>query len=296
MEFSGQFVYPESVATAEWLARNLGDVVIVDTRYTVAPDDKGRFRSVPGRDAYLESHIPGSVFVDLDDLKHSDDPSHILDPADFALAMSSIGISNADEVVVYDTEGGTWAARLWWALRYYGHESVRILDGGFSSWTGSGYLVEEGWVTRSPRPFESRIVSDLKIGIEDVLDAVDDEDTVIVDALPEPFFTGQIPLYPHLRRGHIPGASNIAAPAQLDPATWKLLPPEQLEEMWAPVVRDTGKVITYCGGGVYGAFNLFVLHLLGRSATLYDGSWEEWGARDDTPVETGPARTTGSNQ
>jgi len=291
VELSTNFVHPESVATVPWLAQRLdGTVVIVDTRYTVEMDDKGRFRSVPGEDGYSESHIPGAVFVNLDDLKHADDPTRILDPEDFAAVMSASGISNTDEVVLYDTEGGTWAARLWWALRYHGHEAVRILDGGFTAWTAGGHDVEAGRTTRLPRSFHPQLAPDLRIDIGDVLDAMGDADTVIVDALPEPFFTGQVPLYPHLRRGHIPGAFNIAAPAQVDPATWELLSPDQLADIWAPAVRDTDRIITYCGGGVYGAFDMFVLHLLGRTATLYDGSWEEWGARQDTPVETGPAR------
>jgi thiosulfate/3-mercaptopyruvate sulfurtransferase len=291
VELSSNFAHPESIATVPWLARHLdGTVVIVDTRYTVEIDRKGRFRSVPGTEGYVESHIPGAIFINLDDLKHADDPTRILDPEDFAAAMSLAGISNTDEVVLYDTEGGTWAARLWWALRYHGHRAVRILDGGFTAWTAGGYPVEAGRTARQSRAFDPRMVPDLRIDISEVLDAMDDANTVIVDALPEPFFTGQVPLYPHLRKGHIPGATNIAAPAQVDPVTWELLPPGQLADMWAPVVGDVERIITYCGGGVYGAFDMFVLHLLGHSATLYDGSWEEWGARQDTPVETGPAR------
>jgi thiosulfate/3-mercaptopyruvate sulfurtransferase len=286
------FVNSASLATAPWLANHLDDprVVIVDTRYTVELDENGRFLSVPGTAAYLESHIPGAVFVNLDDLRQEPDPTSILSPDEFARAMSRLGVSNEHEVVVYDTEGGTWCARLWWALRYHGHDAVRILDGGFATWTAHGFPVEGGEVSRTPEAFEPQVIPGLRVEIDDVLDAIDDTHTVIVDALPEPFFTGQIPLYPHLRRGHIPGAANIAAPAQVDPTTWELLPPEQLAGMWAPVLEDTARIITYCGGGVYGAFDMFVLHLLGHESSLYDGSWEEWGARDDTPVETGPVR------
>jgi thiosulfate/3-mercaptopyruvate sulfurtransferase len=292
MDVDDTFVNAASLATAPWLANNLDDpmVVIVDTRYTVEVDKEGRFRSAPGGDAYLESHIPGAVFVNLDDLKHKDNPASILLPGEFARAMSCLGVSNDHEIVVYDTEGGTWAARLWWALRYHGHDAVRILDGGFTAWIGRGFPVESGEVLRTPETFEPRVLPGLRVEIDEVLDALDDTQTVIVDALPEPFFTGQIPLYPHLRRGHIPGAVNVAAPAQVDPTTWELLPPETLALRWEPVVENTNRIITYCGGGVYGAFDMFVLHLLGYDSVLYDGSWEEWGARQDTPVETGPAR------
>jgi thiosulfate/3-mercaptopyruvate sulfurtransferase len=292
VESCDQFKNPDAVASPGWLAENLDEpgIVVIDTRYTVEVDDKGRFVSVPGRSGYLKAHIPGAVFLDLDDLKHPDDPTRIINADDFAATMSAVGISSEHEVVVYDTEGGTWAARLWWALRYHGHNAVRILDGGFTSWTSRGFRIESGPRTNEPHRFVPRIVPELRIEIDDVRDAVGEANTVIVDALPEPFFTGQIPLYPHLRRGHIPGAFNIAAPAQVDPVTWELLPPDRLNTMWMSVVGDSDRIITYCGGGVYGAFDIFVLHLLGFEATLYDGSWEEWGARQDTPVETGPAR------
>jgi thiosulfate/3-mercaptopyruvate sulfurtransferase len=108
--------------------------------------------------------------------------------------------------------------------------------------------------------------------------------------LPEPFFLGAAKLYPDLRAGHIPGACNVAAPANLDPDTSNLLSAERLEELWASagVSRDK-RVITYCGGGVFAAFALFALHLLGYEDTaLYDASWSEWGADESLPVETGP--------
>lgn len=295
METSGEFKNPTALATASWLAKRLEDptVAIVDTRYTIEIDAEGRFRSVPGRDGYLDAHIPGAVFVNLDDLRDPSTPAHILNAEAFAEAMSAIGVGNDHEVVVYDTEGGTWAARLWWALRYHGHERVRILDGGFTAWASQELPIEAGNTQRAPTTFESRIIPHLRVEIDDVLGAVESPNTVIVDALPEPFFTGQIPLYPHLRRGHIPGAANISAPQQLDPTTWKLLPPDELADMWEPVVEHADRIITYCGGGVYAAFDLFVLHLLGHDASLYDGSWEEWGARDDTPIATGPDPTRG---
>jgi thiosulfate/3-mercaptopyruvate sulfurtransferase len=122
-----------------------------------------------------------------------------------------------------------------------------------------------------------------------VLAAISDDGVCIVDALPEPFFLGDAKLYPDLRAGHIPGALNLAAPANLDPKTSTLLSPEKLAELWtsAGVSRDK-RVITYCGGGVFAAFALFALHLLGYEDTaLYDASWSEWGADESLPVEMG---------
>ena len=284
---------PDAVATSRWLARRLGDrsVAIVDARYTVEIDGQGRFRSVPGPDAYRESHIPGAVFLNLDDLKDPSDPTRILAPDDFAEVMSRLGIGSDNEVVVYDTEGGTWAARLWWALRYHGHAAVRILEGGFTNWTRLGLPTETGSIERAAARFVPSLRPALRVEMDDVRAAIDDPATVIIDALPGPFFTGQVPLYPHLARGHIPGARNVPAPVNVDPTTWELLPCRELAGMWRPIVGDAERIVTYCGGGVYGAFDLFVLHLLGYDAALYDGSWEEWGATADAPIETGPETT-----
>lgn len=288
-----RFVNEKSIVSADWLTDRLDDpgVKIVDTRYTVEIDDRGRFNSVPGRDSYLESHIPGSVFLDLDDLRDPDVPTSILDPEGFAEVVGQLGIGNEDEVVVYDTEGGTWAARLWWALRLRGHTAVRILDGGFTHWVDMSLPVDTGQPSIEPSVFLEGSETDLRVEMDDVICAMREPRTVLVDALPEPFYTGQFPLYPHIRAGHIPGARNVSALENLNPVTWRLLPAGDLAELWAPVIAEADRIITYCGAGVYGAFDLFILHLLGHDATLYDGSLEEWGAHDHLPIETGPDQT-----
>lgn len=284
------FVRGEAVASTEWLAARIGDpdVKVVDTRFIVAVDDEGRFSEVPGKGPFLESHIPGAVFLDLDDLRDPVAPAHLVGAAVFGELMSARGIGNDDEIVVYDTEGGVWSARLWWALRLNGHERVRILDGGFTSWTLEGRPVESGDRVVAPSRFESVLTEGLKVEIADVIGAAKDRAAVVVDALSEPFHAGRTRLYPSLPAGHIPGAINMPAPDNLDPETHRLLDIAALRERWDPVVDGAERIVTYCGGGMYGAFDLFVLHLLGYDAALYDGSWEEWAATDDLPIATDP--------
>lgn len=285
------FVNGEDLVSTAELADRLDapDLVVVDTRNTVEVDSRGQFRTVPGREGFLAGHVPGAVHLDLDELRDPAEPTSILPPDRFAEAMEALGVGDDREVVVYDTEGGTWAARLWWALRYHGHDRVRLLDGGYVRWVDEDRPVETG-PARPPAAttFTPRLRPDLRVTTDEVLAALDDPTTVIVDALPRPFYEGRISLYPGLRAGHIPGARNVPAPENLDPTTWRLRSPAELARRWEPLLDGRRRVITYCGGGVYGAFDLFVLHLLGHDAALYDGSWEAWAAKDELPIETGP--------
>ena len=284
----------ESLVSPSWLSDHLSEasVRIVDARFEIRPNSKGRLEPVAGRGDYHAAHVPGAVFVDLmGDLSHSDAPLEILSPERFETLMSRMGIGNDTTVIVYDGGGGTWAARLWWALRYYGHDDVRLLDGGFARWSGEGHEVEAGDTTPARTSFRARARPELRVTRDEVLAAIADDDVCIVDALPEPFFLGDATLYPAHRAGHIPGARNLPAPANLDPETSTLLSAEMLAERWAAagVPRDK-RVITYCGGGVFAAFALFALHMLGHEkAALDDASWSEWGADPELPVETGPA-------
>ncbi len=288
------YANPESLVSSCWLNDHLDEpgLRVVDTRFEIRPGRNGRLEATAGGDDYQAAHVPGAVFLDLmGDLAHPDAPLEILSPERFEALMSRLGIGNGTTVVVYDGGGGTWAARLWWALRYYGHDDVRLLDGGFARWSAEDRRVEAGVVSPTPASFEAHTRPELRVTRDDVLAAISDDDICIVDALPEPFFLGDAKLYPELRAGHIPGARNLPAPSNLDPETSTLLSAEVLAECWAAagVPRDK-RVITYCGGGVFAAFALFALHLLGHEkAALYDASWSEWGADPELPIETGPA-------
>lgn len=289
------YAHPESLVSPAWLAERLAKPAlrIVDARFEIRPGPSGVLEPCAGRDDYAAAHVPGAVFVDLmGDLAHPDAPLEILSPERFEALMGQLGIGNDTTVVVYDAAGGTWAARLWWALRYYGHDDVRLLDGGFARWTAEDRPVEADAARPTPARFQARVRPELRVTRDEVLAAIPDTDVCIVDALPEPFFLGDAKLYPEHRAGHIPGAKNLPAPANLDPETSTLLSPEVLAERWAAAgVPSDKRVITYCGGGVFAAFSLFALHLLGHeNAALYDASWSEWGADEDLPVETGPAQ------
>lgn len=286
-----EYSNPEALASVEWLASHLDDsaVRIVDARYYVRPSKKGSLTAVSGRDEFEKDHIPGAVFIDImADLSDPDVPLHILTPERFEDLMGRLGIDREKTVVVYDDQGGAWAARLWWALRYYGHEDVRLLNGGYALWQTEGRPVDSSPILPRTASFHVQTRPELRATKEDVLQAVKDKDTVIVDALPQPFYKGDMRLYPSHRAGHIPGAINVPAPSNLDPESQEVLSPPQLAALWREAGLPSNKrVITYCGGGVYASLALFALHLLGHEdAAIYDASWMEWGADPSLPIET----------
>jgi thiosulfate/3-mercaptopyruvate sulfurtransferase len=279
------YAHPEALATTDWLADHLDapSVRVVDLRYYVRAAPGGALRAVSGLEAYQRGHIPGAVFVDF-----AGDLGNILSPEHFAALMGRLGIADDSTVVVYDDQGGAWAARLWWGLRYHGHDDVKLLNGGLSRWTAEGRPLERASPTHGVATFQSKPRPELLATRDEVLRAIGRADVRIVDALPKPFYSGQARLYPTHRAGHIPTARNLPATDNVDRATQMLLPPDELTRLWRNAeLGPDQRVITYCGAGAYGSFDLFVLHVLGyENIALYNGSWMEWGADAGLPVET----------
>lgn len=281
------YAHPEALVTARWLADHHDDanVRIVDVRYSLAG---------PLPEEYATGHIPGAVFCDL----HNDTfdlgnevPCRIAKPSRFEAAMSHLGIGTGTHVVAYDQEFGCWAARLWWALRYYGHDHVSLLDGGLRAWVAAEGPLEAGSVAVTPARFVAAVQPSLRASRDDVVTARYRRDVLVVDALPSKIYRGEVPMFPTIRGGHIPGARNVSAGRNVDHATGLLLSADELDAVWRQIgLAPEKQVITYCGAGDYGSFDLFALHLIGHdNGALYDGSWLEWGADPELPVEMGAA-------
>ena len=263
------------LVSADWLRDHLAaeDLRVIDLRWY--PDGRS------GRDAYLAGHVPGAVFVDLDrDITGTEGPGRHPIPSreQFQEAMRAAGVEPESGVVVYDDLGGFSAARLWWLLRYFGHPSVAVLDGGLMAWRGP--------LEREP-PSLSRgsfwaAVPDLSMVVDrDHVKAA--RRAVVIDARAPDRYRGEVePFDP--KAGHIPGARNVPWRSNLGP-DWRFLPPSELRRKYAtPKGRE---VIAYCGSGVSASVDLLALELAGiPGSKLYEGSWSDW-SRQDLPVATG---------
>lgn len=280
--------------STEWLAAHLGDpgVRVVDVRGKVLPPG-AKPRYLPKRGDYEAAHVPGAVFVDWtrDIVDPSDPvPMQVAAPGPFAAKMSELGIGDDALVVTYDDYDHIFAGRLAWALRYYGHEAVRVLDGGWARWLAEGRPKSSDAPSPAPAVFTARARPALRRTAGEMAAALGRADVVLIDARPADQYTGAVTAA--ARAGHIPGAINVPYARLVDATTGRFLPSEHL----ARVFRDSGvdvdhlprEVIVYCNGGVSCTVPLNALRLLGRDdVAVYDGSWNEWGQDPSLPIRNG---------
>jgi thiosulfate/3-mercaptopyruvate sulfurtransferase len=275
----------------DWLASHLDTpgLVVLDGSMHL-PTAKRNARA-----EYLAQHIPGALFFDIDDI--SDDTSslpHMLPAPDkFASRVKRMGIGDGMHVVAYDSEGLYSAARVWWMFRAMGHEEVRVLNGGLKKWKAEGRPLEDGEPRRrSERHFTAMLNAELVRDASDVKGLIGSKTKQIVDARAAARFEGSVP-EPRagLRPGHIPGSRNVPFASLLE-ADGTLKPASELRAIFAKAGVDPAKpVVASCGSGVTAGVVALALALLGRpDAAVYDGSWTEWGANENLPIETGPAR------
>jgi thiosulfate/3-mercaptopyruvate sulfurtransferase len=286
----------DPLVDTEWLQDHLEDpdVRVMDIRGYVKKTNLGGGRQgaeyLPAREEYDEAHVPGAVFVDWTrDITDPDNPvpAQVAPPDRFAGLMGSLGIGDGTHVVVYDHAGGQFATRLWWALTYYGHDRVSVLDGGWNKWTAEGRPTTTEVPNPAPATFTPKTRPGWRREAEEVLSVSRTGEALVLDARDEGQYTGTV-MRGEGRAGHVPGARHLHADGLFGP-DGTFLSDEDLEkklrEAGVPEDREA-PVVAYCNGGVAATVPLFALHRLGyQNLANYDGSWNEWGAREDLPAE-----------
>ncbi|MCX7174320.1 MAG: sulfurtransferase [Proteobacteria bacterium] len=278
------------VNTAE-LAAHLGDPswCVFDCRHDLKQIEYGA-------QAYARGHIPGAQFLDMDhDLSGPTtgrNGRHPLpDPEVLANKLSRCGVGGNTQVVAYDNEGGIFASRLWWLLRWLGHEQVAVLDGGLAGWKRAKLPLEVGVPLISPAEFEVRLdaASDMQVDSAFVMAHLDRTGMTVVDARSPERFRGENETLDPVG-GHIPGAINRFYADNLDDDGCYFKPAAQLREEYEDLLagQDPRLVVQQCGSGVTACHNMLAMELAGLSGSkLYVGSWSEWCSDSARPVATG---------
>jgi thiosulfate/3-mercaptopyruvate sulfurtransferase len=287
----------EPLVTTQWLHDHLRDDVLrvadirghVKTRPVAPGVEEAAY--LGALDEYRSAHIPGAVYIDWTrDIVDPDDavPAQLAPPERFARAMSERGIGDDTHVIAVDHAGGQFATRLWWALSYYGHDAVSVLEGGWNRWVSEGRPVESGETIARPARFHAHPRPSLRASADQVLGRLGQSGLQLLDARDAGQYTGARRRGP--RGGHIPVAVNLPREEFFAPGGGFLPVGEIRKRIAALGLRPDRPTVAYCNGGVAATVLLFNLHRLGFvDLCNYDGSWNEWGPRLDLPCATGDA-------
>lgn len=278
----------DTLITPVALADNLDDTAwrIIDCRFALTAPAAGAVE-------YRQGHIPGAHYAHLDDALSSpitpDSGRHPLPSrAQLVQQFSQWGIDSQTQVVVYDTSHGMIAARLWWLLRWMGHEAVALLDGGLARWQREGYPVTATLPTTAPRRFVAAPPLEAVIESDALLAQLHRPEPLLIDVRAAERFRGEVEPLDRVA-GHIPGAVNLPLQAHLD-GDGNLLPAEQLRALYQPLIgpRRAEQVAVMCGSGVTACHTLLAMHIAGfAGARLYAGSWSEWITDPRRPIACG---------
>ena len=281
-----------TLVSTDLLAAHLdGAWAIVDCRYDLR--DTGR-----GREQYRAGHIPGAVYASLSkDLSAPPTGTNGRHPLpcveDLELTFARVGIAADTQVVMYDQDNGMYASRMWWTLRYLGHDAAAVLDGGWAKWVREQRPVRTGEEERPVARFVAERRKDMRLPVTQVEALLGDPSVLLVDARSPDRFEGRNETLDRAA-GHIPGAANHFYQRNVT-AEGVMLPVEQLRRQFEETLagRSPDQVVMYCGSGVTACQNLLAMDHAGlRGAKLYAGSWSEWSADPARPTETGPARAS----
>lgn len=289
------------IVDGDWLQAHLRDknLRLIDaTTFLKIPEGKGYPELWSCFEAYQEEHIPGAAYADL--LHDFTDPNGkapftIATREQFLQAIEPFGITEDTYVVIYDRGplvnvdilASDWSARLRWQLKYEGFDNVAVLDGGFRKWKEEGRPTESGISEYTRAPFPGQRRDHLIVTKEEVKEAIDNDNIILINSLSDADFRGETTTYP--RPGHIPGSKHAFFGAHSDPTTRLLYNDETLRTTFEKLgaLDPNKKVITYCGGGIAATWNALLLNKLGQeNVAVYDGSINEWASDESCPLVT----------
>lgn len=291
---------PHFVST-DWLEDHLDDRnlrLIEATTFLKIPESGGYYQTWSGQEVYDAGHIPGAVYADLkNDLSDPDAGYNfaVIPHDEFKKKMEALGVDDKSFVVIYDRgpqvdaefAASDWASRLAWQLKFEGFENTAVLDGGFNKWVREDRPVSSipGRYPKGNLNIERR--PELYADKNDVLQAIEDDETIILDSLPSESYNGEADTY--ARPGHIPGAENVFFGALSDPKTGGIYDDDTLREIFKEkgLLDKDKKVITYCGSAIAATWTQVLLNKLGQeNVSVYDGSLSEWAEDDSLPLQT----------
>jgi thiosulfate/3-mercaptopyruvate sulfurtransferase len=275
-----------ALVSTQWLAGELGaqDLLVFDASWYLPTEQRD------AKAEYRRAHIPGARFFDIDAVADTQSslPHMVPTSAQFERMVGALGVSNASRIVFYDQKGIFSAPRAWWLMRLFGHEQCAVLDGGLPKWRAEDHPLEQGETTAAVAAiYHARFNARRLRGLGDVLANVTTQRELVLDARSADRFHARVPEpRPGMRGGHVPGSRNLPFNELLTPQQ-TLLPPAELKERFQlRGVDANSEVITSCGSGLTAAVLSLGLHVAGLPmGALYDGSWSEWGARQDTPID-----------
>lgn len=283
---------PDALVSTEWLAAHLtdSDLRIFDCSTVLEFEEGGKrpYRVVSCQDEHDAGHIPGAGLFDLQ-ADFSDEDSLFgmtLDtPARVAASFERYGLDDASRVILYSRRSPSWATRFWWMLRWLGFDNAAVLDGGFEAWQAEGRPLSTepcaypaGQLTVNLRP-------EIIVGKDEVLAAMSEPETCVINALGRDIFSGENPRYG--RPGRIPGSVSVPQVELLAEGSLEFLPPERIARQFDAVQADKAeRHICYCGGGIFATVDAFWLHQLGHdNVAIYENSMSEWGPDPSLPIE-----------
>jgi thiosulfate/3-mercaptopyruvate sulfurtransferase len=281
------YVNADALVTTDWLGEHLDDpaVRVVDASWhmpALKRDAAAEFRDV---------HIPGANYFDIDDIadETSTLPHMIPGAAKFSQRVGELGIANDHHLIAYDVTGVGSASRVWWMFRLFGHKNVSVLDGGLPKWLAEGRPSESGAATPRGVTYDARKNEHLVRTVDQLLRNVEASSEQVLDARSAGRFNATEPEpRQDLRSGHIPNSFNRPFLDLYDGDTKTMKSAAQLTALFdeSGVARDR-PIVTSCGSGVTACNLALGLYLIGNTdVAIYDGSWTEWGGRDDTPIDT----------